>query len=525
MATNFFQELKRRKVWRAGVVYAVVGFGVIEVANNTFQNLGVPDWGVTLVIALVILGLPLALVLSWMFDVTPEGIERTGEEGAGAARAESAPQIDTATTVDDPTGAPDATIPDAPTGTSQKETSGTPQLSVPSKPSLAILPFVSLGADPEQDYFAQGLSADIGADLVKISGLFLVSRLSSQVYANREVTPQEVGRELGVRHVLEGSVRREGDRVRITAQLVNTETGEPLWADRFEGGMDDLFALHDRIVEEIVTALDVQLVSGEGARVFRRSFKNPKARDLCYRAEPLVFGSRELGGFLEARRLLEEASELEPDSPWPAVFAAWTHYFEATLGLTEAAEDSLDVAVSLADKAIELEDPTGMAHVLKGMIHLMRREHDEALEDSEKAMHDRPSCPWVYALQGNIFNYTGRPAEAIGLANQAIRLTPLVPPQFPAVLATGHYLCDQPDKATAAARQALEQLPDDLEPQIMLLAALAAQGRTEEARAALEHIRRVGKEPSLDEFAATQPYKDPAVLRHLLDELRAVGMT
>ena len=163
--------------------------------------------------------------------------------------------------------------------------------------------------------------------------------------------------------------------------------------------------------------------------------------------------------------------------------------------------------------------------MLKGMIHLMHRKHDKALESSEKAVHDRPSCPWAYAVQGNIFNYTGRPAEAIGLANQAIRLTPFYPPLFPAVLATGHYLCDQPEKAATAARQSIEQLRDNLEAQIMLLAALTAQGRTKEARVALEGIRRIKKEPSLDEFAESQPFRDPTVLKHLLDELRAGGLT
>ena len=131
----------------------------------------------------------------------------------------------------------------------------------------------------------------------------------------------------------------------------------------------------------------------------------------------------------------------------------------------------------------------------------------------------------AYALQGNIFNYTGRPAEAVALAHQAIRLTPLQPPLFPSVLATGHYLCDQPEKATAAARRAIQQLPDNLEAQIMLLAALTAQGRTGEAREALEEIRLVQKELSLDEFAASQPYRDPTVLERLLDELRVGGLT
>ena len=527
MASNVLRELKRRRVVRVAVAYAVVGYGVIQVAESTFGNLGVPDWGVTLVVALVALGFPLALVLSWMFDMTPEGIQRTEAEGIeGTAAAEpAATTAESASRMAEPDVPSDATVRDVPAGTSQEERSPSPPLAVPSKPSLAVLPFVNLGDDPEQDYFAQGLSADINADLVKISGLFLISQSTVQAYANPTVTPREVGREFGVRHVLEGTVRREGDKIRITAQLVDAETREPIWAERFEGQMDDLFAFHDRIVEEIVTELDVKLIFGEGSRIFRRSFKNPKARDLCYRATPLVFSSGERGEFLEARLLLEEAGNLEPDSPWPPIYIAFSHYFEATNDLAAADEDSLGLATSFADKAIELNDPSGSAQMLKGMIHLMRREHDKALESSEKALIDRPGCPWAYALKGNIFNYTGRPDEAIPLAYQAIRLTPNYPTPFPAVLATGHYLCDQPEDAIVAARQSIEQVPDNLEAFLMLLASLMAQGRTTEAQVALEGIRRIRKELSLEEVAASQPFRDPEVLEHLLDELRAGGLT
>ena len=137
-------------------------------------------------------------------------------------------------------------------------------LSLPSKPSLAVLPFANLTDDPAQDYFGAGLAADINADLVKISGLFLISQTTTQLYAKKTIDPEEVGQELGVRHILVGTVRRAGNRVRITAQLVDTRTGEPLWADRFDGKVDDLFALQDEITEQIVTALDVELVHGEG---------------------------------------------------------------------------------------------------------------------------------------------------------------------------------------------------------------------------------------------------------------------
>jgi non-specific serine/threonine protein kinase len=406
----------------------------------------------------------------------------------------------------------------------QASASRSSSLSIPNKPSLAVLPFVNLSDDSEQDYFAAGLSADINADLVKISGLFLISQTTTQLYANKEVTPQEVGQELGVRHILVGTVRKAGNQIRITAQLVDTQTGEPVWADRFDGKLDDLFALQDDITEQIVTALDVQLVYGEGARITRRSIKNPKARDLFYRALPLAFGQKR-EDLQEGRRLLAEAAQIEPDSPIPVCMAAWTHYFEARLGLSDSVNESTESAMSLADKSIELDDPSGLAYMLKGALHLMHHEHEKALDASEKALTDRPSCPWAFALKGNICNYTGRPSEAIDLAKQAIRLTPLYPPLFPAVLAAGHYLCEQPEEAIDAARGAIELSPDNLEAHVMLAGALAAAGHPDQADSPLQKIRRIKKDFSLAGFAKSQPFKDPADLDRMLADLRATGLS
>jgi adenylate cyclase len=180
--------------------------------------------------------------------------------------------------------------------------------------------------------------------------------------------------------------------------------------------------------------------------------------------------------------------------------------------------------MELADRAIELGDTSGMGQMLKGTLHLLRREHATALEASEKALADRPSCPWAFALKGQIYNYTGRAAEAIDLARQAIRLTPLFPPLFPAVLATGHYLCRQPLEAAQAARGALDLAPDNLEAWVMLAASLASGGESEEATAPGREIRRLKPGFSLDAFAASQPFRDRGDLERLLGDLRSAGL-
>jgi len=394
--------------------------------------------------------------------------------------------------------------------------------SLPAKPSLAVLPFVSLSGGADQDYFAEGLSADINSDLVKLSGLFLISQTTTQLYAKKEIDPRGVGEELGVRHILTGTVRKAADRIRITAQLVDTQTAVPLWADRFDGSLDDLFALQDEITERIVTALDVELVHGEAARMTRRSLRNPQARDLFYRGFPYVFSDQQVNLHV-AQRLMREAAQLEPESPIPPSFAAWSHYWEARLDLSDSPAASIATAVALADRAIELDDPSGLAYMLKGTIHLAQREHELAWEASERALEHRPSCPWAYVLKGNICNYIGKPAQAIDLAKQAIRLTPLFPPLFPAVLATGHYLCEQPEMAIEASRRAIELAPKNLDVQVILAAALVSIGQTDEAARILHEIHQNKPGFSTDEYAKGQPFKDQNVIHRLIGDLCAGG--
>jgi tetratricopeptide (TPR) repeat protein len=348
--------------------------------------------------------------------------------------------------------------------------------------------------------------------------------VSTGLYKGKSASPEEVGRELGVRYVLQGNVRRAGDHVRITTQLVDTQTGESTWAERYDGQLDDVFALQDRITDEIVQALDIKLVRGEGDRIIGRSIRSPRARDIYYRALAALFSFRR-EDIAEARSLLSEAAQLEPDSPLTHVFAAEGLYFEAALGYCERPEEALDEAMAIADRAIELDDPTGTAHMIQGFIQLRRRQHEAALESSERAISSRPSCPWAYALQGAIHNYADRPAEGIDQARLAIRHTPLVPSVFPAVLATAHYLLGQHGEAVNTARSTIRLAPDTLEASVLLAAALAAGGRTIEAEPIVKEIYRINAGFTLDAYARSQPYRVPNTLDGLLADLRAAGLS
>jgi non-specific serine/threonine protein kinase len=397
-------------------------------------------------------------------------------------------------------------------------------LSFPARPSLAVLPFVNLSGDPAEDDFALGLWTDINSDLVKMSGLFLISQGSTGLYHGKSVTPQQVGRELGVRHVLEGTVRRSGRRLRITAQLTDTRTGELIWAERYDRTMEDLFELQDEINDEIITVLDVKLLHGESYRIKGRSIKSPRARETFYQALAALFTYKHVE-LIEARRKLAKVAEIEPDSPHPHVFTAFAHYFEVSHGFSRSPQESLGKAMAAADRALELDDPSGEAHMVRGMILLMRGDHDAALEASAHALPDRPSCPWGYALKGALLNYTGRPAEAVETARLGIRYTPLYPPIFASVLAMGHYLLGQHDDAVDAARATIELAPDNLEAQVILAAALAASRHTDEARSTREEILRIKADFAVADFARGQPFKDPSVLAALAADLREAGLS
>jgi len=398
-----------------------------------------------------------------------------------------------------------------------------PLLPLPAKPSLAVLPFVNLSADPQNDYFSNGLTIDIMTALVKIPGLFLISDVSMFSYKSNPVSVQELGRQLGVSHVLEGGIRRAGDRIRISARLTDIESSRQMWAERFDRRLDDLFDVQDEITEEIVTALDVKLVSGEPGRTVRQTFKSPAALESYYRGWNALFGSSK-GDITTAQQMFEDTIRLEPESSLGYALAAWAHWWAVFRDMSEDVALSLERATELAREALELEDVTGLSHLTMAQIHLFKREHEKALAESEQAVLARPSCDASYAIKAHILNYLGRPAEAIELARYAIRLTPVYPTFYPAVLAAAYYGSGQYEEAAAAAEEVLASDRDNLDALLVLASAQAASGQTDAARRVAHRVRRVKPDFTLDKFAASQLYKDPQNLEQVLAMLRKAGL-
>jgi TolB-like protein/predicted Zn-dependent protease len=395
------------------------------------------------------------------------------------------------------------------------------------KPSVTVKPFENVGADVEQDRLGDAFTNGIVGALTRIPGLVLVEDASPSMVKSKQMTVQEIGHRFDVRFVLKGAVQKLGDRIRVNAELIEVSSSRYLWAgnlDRELRNFGDVFDLQDEIIEEIVTAMDVKLLGGEAARLVRRTLKDPTALESYYRGEDLLWHSTMKLEFREAQRLFEETIRLEPKSPVGYAAGALTYWVEAISGLSDMPSRSLKRAMELAHEAISLDDVTGYAHMVMAHAHLTRREYDEAMTEANRAVSDRPSCPASYAIKASVLNYLGLSTEAIEFAQYALRLTPVYPQMYPAILASAYYGCDRHEEAVAAAKEAIELDEDGLAPYLILAAANGVLGNTKEARSGAEKVLKLKPDFSLAEFAASQPYKDQQQLDRLLTPLKNAGL-
>jgi adenylate cyclase len=399
-----------------------------------------------------------------------------------------------------------------------------PTRALPGKPSLLIRPFSNMSRDAEQDYFAEGLTKDISIALTKIPGLFLAEDASPLEQASRSMGITELGRAFGVRYVLSGGVRRHGERVRVNAELIDAATGQCLWGERFDRELHDLFSIQDEITEEIVTAMDVKLMQGEAARFMRKALSDPRALDASYRGWYALYHGTCRQDVLEAQHLFEEVIRLQPESPLGYASAALAYWAEAGFGRVVLQSPAMDHAAELARQALALGDTTGYAHLIMALVHLAHRDYARAMTQATEGVAARPSCNGAYAIKASVLSYLGRPEEAIEFALYAVRLTPVYPAEFPAILASAYHDSGRYADAIEAAKASLELRANDVDPLLVLSAAHAARGDREQARTIADQVLRIAPGFRLSEFAKTQPYQDPADLGRLIDRLRDAGL-
>ena len=299
-----------------------------------------------------------------------------------------------------------------------------PPLAPPDRPSIAVLPFENMSGDPEQEYFSDGITEDIITDLSKIAGLLVIARNSSFVYKGRRVSLREVGREFGVRHVLEGSVRKAGGRVRITAQLIDTSNDSHVWAERYDGALDDIFALQDEVSAEVVRALEIRLTAAEVAAPASRTEHNVEAYDHLLRARQYLFRFAPEANAV-ARAALAEALALAPDYAEAVATLADCHLQIWILGLSRDPA-TLEEAARHANAAVAMDDRLAASHLALAHVKVWQRRHDAAIAEIDRAVALEPNGARVHGMRANILIWSGRPEDAITDADFAIRRDPNV---------------------------------------------------------------------------------------------------
>jgi adenylate cyclase len=394
---------------------------------------------------------------------------------------------------------------------------------VPDRPSIAVLPFANMSGDAEQEYFSDGISEDLITDLSKVSALFVIARNSSFTYKGRSVKVQEVGRELGVRFVLEGSIRKAGNRVRITAQLVDAQSGGHLWADRFDRELTDIFATQDEVVQKIVEALAVKLSKVERQDLRRDETRSLEAYESWLRARQLLGrGTRET--IAQARALHRRAIELDPNFCSPHVglaFAAVSDYVNAWIA---DAASALDEGERWARRAIELDERQPGGHVALGNVLVWRRRYDEALAQLHRAVELDTNYAQGHALLGMALMYSGHAAEALDALATSIRLDPHYPNIVLHLMAQAHFSLGHDETAASHLLERIARNPNTDASRMLLAAAFGHLGRTDEARAAWSGLREVNPDFSLAQRARVLPYKDPADFQRIVDGLAKAGL-
>ncbi len=400
-------------------------------------------------------------------------------------------------------------------------------LSLPENPSIAVLPFTNMSGDPEQEYFSDGITEDIITALSKIPSLLVIARNSTFTYKGQAVDVKQVSREQGVRYVLEGSVRKAGSRVRVTAQLIDATTSHHLWAERYDRDLEDIFAVQDEITSEVVMALDIRLSKGEQARFWSSGTKNLEAWE-CVRLGAEQFNQLSSESNLEAQRLFKKAIDLDPNYAIAWAMLGETHFHQSDVGTGSRSEGEretmLNSTVECGQKALELDPSCPDAYSLLSLCRLSRGEHDQAIAMSEEAITLAPNQAEILAESAVAQIKSGQPERALKLIKKAMRLCPIYPSWYLWAVATACRLLSRNESAICAFEEAIKRSPDHLAPYVGLASTLGELGRTEDAKTPVYEILKLDPDFSINKYLAGLSYRDPSDTARFEDGLRKAGL-
>jgi adenylate cyclase len=384
---------------------------------------------------------------------------------------------------------------------------------LPDKPSIAVLPFNNLSGEPEQEYFSDGLTDQIIVTLSGVPKLFVIARNSTFTYKDKPVKVQQVSEELGVRYVLEGSVRKAGDRVRITAQLIDALTGNHLWAEQYDRNLDDIFAVQDDITKKIITAMQVKLTEGEQARAAAKGTDNLESYLKCLQAYE-YFNRLNPESNALAKQLAEEAIALDPEYAWP--------YYVLT---SKSPRQSIGKAMGLLKKALALDDTFAEAHGALGFLYSMTRQYDRGIAQAEKAVALNPNSAESHYRLGKTLSFASRWEESIPEYKKAIRLDPIPPHHHLWSLGLSYGYTGQHEEAIAWCEKAVSKEPDDLIARIIMTSVYSWSGRDEEARIEAAEVLRIQPKFTIKSWERRLRYKNQEDNERAISALRKAGLT
>jgi TolB-like protein/Tfp pilus assembly protein PilF len=399
-----------------------------------------------------------------------------------------------------------------------------PALPLPDRPAIAVLPFTNMTDDPAQDYFSDGISEDIITALSKLRWFFVIARNSSFIYKGKSVHLKQIADELGVGYVVEGSVRKVGERVRITAQLNDVATGSHIWAQRYDRDLADVFAVQDEITEAIVAAIEPQLYAAENFRARRKPPDSMDAWDLVMRALSHYWRVTRQDN-LVAQALLEKAIAIDPNYGQALGVLATSHTFVAHMGWADQAT-SIPIAERAALAAIRADSEDPWAHLALGLVYLFGRQFDDSLAEMELALRLNPNFSLAQGYYGVVLAYCGRWQEGDVAARRALRLSPRDPfaAVYNGIAAYAQFIGRDYKKAIALSREAIRQRSDFVGGHRVLTAAAAMAGETELAANALQELRRAQPNISLAWLLTQMPIKETAEMQHYVEAFRRAGL-
>lgn len=471
---TLFEELKRRNVLRMTGAYLALGWMVTQVTATVAPALEMPDWTLKLVVWLGIAAFPLVVAFAWVFELTPDGFRRESELPPSTSRNDQAARrldyitigmVGVAVLL---LGAQRVLAPDK--ASSAASSRGR---------SIAVLPFDNLTADSAQSYFADGITADLITDLARLPGLVVIGRNSSFSYKGRSVRPQQVAEELGVRYLLEGSIQRQGDRLRINAQLVDASAGKHLWADRYEGMAGDVFALQDKVIGEILSALRLELSDDRSTAIGRGETTDPAAYDSLLKGlQHLHQGSE--AGTKAAIAEFEHAVALDADyGRAHAALAVAYDTIVQSLWESGAGEGFMRAYEGMTKHlALAKRNPTPLAHALEAKLLLREGRNDDALAAIDAAVALSPGDPDILVKRAEILNALGRAPEAEIAVRRAMRSEPQFSPSYQRTLAIALFHQQKYEDALAAITEVVNVPTDNPSDYATLLACLGHLGRT-----------------------------------------------